>query len=78
MLEVRTDPGRAAKVERAQAFSAVAAAQQKVDQITWNLNYLLSTPDTLEVGQADAEIAVATAAQAAKQQALDAIDLGKA
>ena len=39
---------------RAQAFSALAAAQQKVLQAQWNLNWLLSRPDSIEIGQADA------------------------
>jgi len=48
-------------VMRAQAFSRLAAAQQKVDQIQYNLDWLLGRPDTLEVNQADAAIAVAQA-----------------
>ncbi len=46
---------------RAQAFSALAAAQQKVLQAQWNLNWLLGRPDTLEIAQADAAIVVAQA-----------------
>ena len=46
-------------VLRATAFSRLAAAQQKVDQTQWNLDWLLSTPNTVEVAQADAAIAVA-------------------
>jgi HlyD family secretion protein len=44
---------------RAQAWSRLSAAQQKVDQIQINLNWLLSRPDPVEVAQADAAIAVA-------------------
>ncbi len=44
---------------RATAFSRLAAAQQKVDQTQWNLDWLLSTPNTVEIAQADAAIAVA-------------------
>ena len=46
-------------VNRAQAFSRLAAAQKSVDQAKWNLEWLLSRPDTLEVSQADAAIIVA-------------------
>jgi multidrug efflux pump subunit AcrA (membrane-fusion protein) len=48
-------------VMRAQAFSALAAAQQKVLQAQWNLDWLLSRPDNLEIQQADAAIVVAQA-----------------
>ncbi len=46
-------------VMRANAFNRLAAAQQKVDQDQWNLDWLLSSPDPVEVAQADAAIAVA-------------------
>lgn len=46
-------------VQRAQAFSALAAAQQKVDQIQQDLNWLLAGPNKTEIAQADAEIALA-------------------
>ncbi len=48
-------------VMRAQAFSALAAAQQKVLQAQWNLDWLLGRPDSLEIQQADAAIVVAQA-----------------
>ncbi len=44
---------------RATAFNRLAAAQQKVDQDQYNLAWLLSTPDQVEISQADAAIAVA-------------------
>jgi HlyD family secretion protein len=61
---------------RAQAFSRLAAAQQKVDQIQWNLDWLTSRPDTLEVDQADAAIAVAQANLAEAQRQVDRLKNG--
>ena len=61
---------------RAQAFSRLAAAQQKVDQIQWNLDWLLSRPDTLEVDQADAAIVVAEANLAEAQRQYDRLQNG--
>ncbi len=46
-------------LQRAQSFSALAAAQQKVDQIQYDLNWLLGGPDKNEVAQADTAIVVA-------------------
>ena len=46
-------------VMRATAFNRLAAAQKQVDQDQWNLDWLLSSPNTVEVAQADAAIAVA-------------------
>ena len=63
-------------VNRAQAFSQLAATQQKVDQIQWNLNWLLSRPDSNEVQQADAAIAVAQARLAAAQRDDDRLKAG--
>jgi HlyD family secretion protein len=63
-------------LQRAQAFSRLAAAQQKVDQEQWNLDYLLSKPDANEVDQADAAIAVAKANLAAAQQKYDRLKNG--
>ncbi len=48
-----------ANILRATAFNRLAAAQQKVDQDQYNLAWLLSSPDPVEVAQADAAIAVA-------------------
>jgi len=48
-------------VMRAQAFSQLAAAQQKVDQNQYNLAWLLGGPDEVEIAQADAAIQVAQA-----------------
>jgi multidrug efflux pump subunit AcrA (membrane-fusion protein) len=61
---------------RAQAFSRLAAAQQKVDQIQWNLDWLLSRPNTLEVDQADAAIALAQANLAEAQRQYDRLQNG--
>ena len=61
---------------RAQAFSRLAAAQQKVDQIQWNLDWLLSRPDTIEVDQADAAIVVAEANLAEAQRQFDRLQNG--
>ena len=48
-------------VMRAQAFSRLAAAQQKVDQEQANLTWMLAGPDAVEINQADAAIQVAQA-----------------
>ena len=63
-------------VQRAQAFSRVAAAQQKVDQNQWNLDWLLSLPDTLEISQADADIVVAQAKLKDAQREMDRLKSG--
>jgi multidrug resistance efflux pump len=63
-------------VQRANAFSQVAAAQQKVDQLQWNVDWLLSTPNTLEIQQADAAIAVALADQAAARKEVEKLKSG--
>lgn len=63
-------------VQRAQAFSLLAAAQQKVEQLRWNMDWLLSRPDTLEVQQAEAAIAVAQANQSAARKAYDKLKNG--
>ena len=63
-------------VMRAQSFSALAAAQQKVLQAQWNLNWLLSRPDVVEIGQADAAIAVAQANLASAQTKFDKLKNG--
>jgi HlyD family secretion protein len=61
---------------RAQAFSRLSAAQQKVDQIQWNLDWLTSRPDTIEVQQADAAIQVAQAQLAEAQKEVDRLKDG--
>ena len=48
-------------VMRAQAFSRLAATQQKVDQEQANLTWMLAGPDAVEINQADAAIQVAQA-----------------
>jgi multidrug resistance efflux pump len=63
-------------VQRAQAFSRLAAAQQKVEQEQWALDFLLSRPDTSEVSQADAAIAVAQANLNAAQRNYDRLKSG--
>ncbi len=63
-------------VMRAQAFSALAAAQQKVLQAQWNLDWLVGRPDALEVQQADAAIVVAQANLDSAQAAYDKLQNG--
>lgn len=63
-------------VQRAQAFSQLAAAQQKVDQIQYDLNYLIGRPDKLEVDQADSAILVAQAKLADAQREWDRLKNG--
>lgn len=63
-------------VMRAQAFSRLAAARQKVDQTQWNLDWLLSTPNTVEVAQADGAIAVAQSQLADAQREWDRLKNG--
>ncbi len=63
-------------VMRAQAFSALAAAQQKVLQAQWNLDWLVSRPDPLEVQQADAAIVVAQANLDSAQATYDKLQNG--
>jgi multidrug efflux pump subunit AcrA (membrane-fusion protein) len=64
-------------VQRAQAFSKLAAAQQKVDQIQYNLDWLIGLPDTIEIAQADAAIAVGQANVAAAQRKFDLLKNGE-
>ena len=63
-------------VNRANTFSALAAAQAKVDQINYDLAWLLSTPDVIEVAQADAAIALAQARLADAQREWDRLKNG--
>ena len=63
-------------VQRANAFSRLAQAQQKVDQIQYDLNYLNSGPNVNEVAQADAAILVAQAQLADAQREWDRLQNG--
>lgn len=63
-------------LQRANAFSRLAQAQQKVDQIQYDLNYLNSTPNVNEVAQADAAILVAEAKLADAQREWDRLKNG--
>jgi len=63
-------------VQRANAFSRLAQAQQKVDQIQYDLNYLNGGPDVNEVAQADAAILVAQAQLADAQREWDRLQNG--
>ncbi len=49
----------------APGFRPAGGRPAEVDQIQWNLDWLISRPDTLEVDQADAAIGVAQANLAA-------------
>ncbi len=63
-------------VQRANAFSRLAQAQQKVDQIQYDLNYLTSGPNVNEVAQADAAILVAESKLADAQREWDRLKDG--
>lgn len=63
-------------VMRAQAFSRLAAAQQKVDQARFNLEWLTGLPDPVEVAQADAAVALAQARLDNAQARLDKVKAG--
>jgi HlyD family secretion protein len=63
-------------LQRAQLFSKLAAAQQKVDSIQYNLDWLLSRPDTLEVQQVEADIIVAQAKVDAAKRDYDKLKNG--
>jgi HlyD family secretion protein len=63
-------------LQRAQSFSALAAAQQKVDQIQYDLNWLLGGPDKNEVAQADAAIVVAQSTLDDAQREYDLLKAG--
>jgi multidrug resistance efflux pump len=63
-------------LQRAQSFSALAAAQQKVDQIQYDLNWLLSGPDKNEIAQADAAIVVAQSKLDDAQREFDLLKAG--
>jgi HlyD family secretion protein len=61
---------------RAQAFDVLAQAQQKVDQLQYDLAWLTGGPDVNEIAQADAAIAVATAKLADAQREWDRLKNG--
>jgi HlyD family secretion protein len=63
-------------LQRAQSFSALAAAQQKVDQIEYDLNWLLGGPDKNEIAQADAAIVVAQSKLDDAQREYDLLKAG--
>lgn len=61
---------------RAQAFNQLAAAQQKVDQAQYQIEWLTGRPDTLEISQAEAKIAVAQAKSDDAQRQFDLLKNG--
>jgi HlyD family secretion protein len=61
---------------RAQAYDVLAAAQQKVDQLQYDLTWLTATPDANELAQADAAVVVATAKLADAQREWDRLKNG--
>ncbi len=63
-------------IRRANAFSRLAAAQKQVDQDEWNLAWLLSSPNKVEIAQADAAIAVAQSKLADAQREWDRLKNG--
>ena len=65
-----------ADVIRAQALSALSAAEKARDRAKENLNYLLKIPDTVEVAKADADVAVAQAELNSAQMEYDKVKNG--
>lgn len=63
-------------LQRAQAFSALAAAQQRVNQIVYDLNWMTGGPDKNEVAQADAAILVAKSRLDDAQRQFDLLKAG--
>jgi HlyD family secretion protein len=63
-------------VDRAGALSLFAAARLKKDKALWNLNYLTSRPDSMEVAQAEGELVVAQAEVEAAQREWDKVKDG--
>lgn len=55
-------------VNRAYALAQYEAARRKRDQAIWNLNYLESMPDSLEVGVSEGQLVVAQAELEAAQR----------
>jgi HlyD family secretion protein len=63
-------------VLRAQAISQLSAARQNRDRAQANLNYLLEAPDSQEIAEADAKVAVAIAKLADAQREWDRLKDG--
>ncbi|NPV74880.1 MAG: HlyD family efflux transporter periplasmic adaptor subunit [Anaerolineae bacterium] len=63
-------------LNRAEALSALATARIARDKALANLNYLLSLPNEIEVGKADAELEVARAELEAAQREYDLLKDG--
>ena len=63
-------------LNRAEALSALATARIARDKALANLNYLLSLPNAIEVGKADAELEVAHAELDAAQREYDLLKDG--
>lgn len=63
-------------LNRAEALSVLATARIARDKALANLNYLLSLPDDIEVGKADAELEVAKTELEAAQREFDRLKEG--
>ncbi len=63
-------------ITRAQALSALSAAEKARDRAELNLNYLLKMPDTVEVAKADADVSVAQSELDAAQREFDRVKGG--
>jgi HlyD family secretion protein len=63
-------------VTRAGVLSLFAAARLQKDKALWNLNYLESLPDDMEVAQAEGELVVAKAEMEAAQREWDKVKNG--
>ncbi len=63
-------------VTRAQALSALSAAEKARDRAESNLNYLLKMPDPVEVAKADADVAVAQSELDSAQRDYDRVKSG--
>lgn len=63
-------------INRAGALSLFAAARLKKDKALWNLNYLESRPDDMEIAQAEGQLVVAKAEFEAAQREWDKVKNG--
>jgi HlyD family secretion protein len=63
-------------LQRANAESSLAAAQQTRDKALYNMNYVLKLPDAQEIAVADAQLAVAEASLQDAQRAYDLVKNG--